>query len=870
MSDNRPELPAAEGLSEKDYAMATLRVITVLATAVSTLLIPVVAFSTTNPGEIWTTVTFAAVGWAALLMIRIRRGKYLPHGIIFAALLVATQGVIASGSVRSSVAFLFVGGVAAAGSFLGRKALFAATVYSVSALAALNWAEVSGWIHKSNPEVGLKVWATQSICIVVVGIMVYFTRERARKAHAFQVQELLRRKATEQERDQAKERFARIFGASPSPMMAQSADSALILDVNPAFERCFGYTKAQLVGQSDGMLWVDDNQRREYTKALLQERRQDRQPARGLRASGEQFEAMLSSELSVDSDDKLIITIVTDVSTEHAAMEQLRRSEERFAKAFNLSPLNLTITRLSDGAVVEANRSAQGGQLSPADKPAAHVTPLEAGFWSSADNRQTMAERLQRDGSVRALDTRIQQDNGEWIDCRIWAEPIEIDGEPCALSCTVNVTEEKRREAQLLDLATGMAGHTGQAFFSALVHNMAKTLGADMLFVGELKGPDEVQSLAGTMDGKPIDPFSYPLKGTPCHETAAQTGLCVYRSHVADLFPEDLTLVEGRFEAYLGQSLRDETGQLVGILAALWRKPIDTNPETEAVMSIYGGRTAAELIRLQRDREIQRLNDTLEQRVRSRTAELLALNAELDSFAYSVSHDLKTPLRSIDGFTQILGEQLQGRLSANEENLFQRILASTSRMGVLIADLLDLARISQSDLRWQWVDLSAMAQEVFAALRSDQFSERALALRVEDGLRARCDPQLMRIALVNLLGNAVKYTRGQNPAVIEFAGAQAEWGTSAAFCVRDNGVGFDMASASKLFKPFQRLHPPASGFEGNGIGLATVRRIVERHGGTIRAQSDPDKGTIFTFTLGHPPQTLGQALPPSERPHEHP
>ena len=861
MTTNSPELPAAQGISEKDYSLATLRVIAGLLAVVGTLLVPVVALTTSNPSEIWITAAFGALGWTGLLLIRMRRGIYIAHGLIFALLILATQGVISSGSVRSSIAFLFVGGVAAAGSFLGRKALFAATAYSVAALAILNWAEVAGWIHKGNPQVGLKVWATQATCIVVVGIMVYFTRERARKAHQFQVQELLRRKETEQERDQAKERFARIFGASPSPMMAQSADSALILDVNPAFERCFGYTKAQLVGQSDGMLWVDDNQRREYTKALLQERRQDRQPARGLRASGEQFEAMLSSELSVDSDDKLIITIVTDVSTEHAAMEQLRRSEERFAKAFNLSPLNLTITRLSDGAVVEANRSAQGGQLSPADKPAVHVTPLEAGFWSSADNRQTMAERLQRDGSVRALDTRIQQDNGEWIDCRIWAEPIEIDGEPCALSCTVNVTEEKRREAQLLDLATGMAGHTGQAFFSALVHNMAKTLGADMLFVGELNNDGEVRSLAGTMDGEPLDTMVYPLEGTPCHQATDQPDLCVYPDKVADLFPNDADLSKGRFKAYAGQSLRDEKGRPIGILAALWRRPILEHAETAALMAIYGSRAAAELLRVQRDREIERLNDTLEHRVRSRTAELQALNAELDSFAYSVSHDLKTPLRSIDGFAQILGEQLQNRLSPSEEKLFQRILSSTSRMGVLITDLLALARISQSQVHWQHVDLSTLAKDVFATLSATKLSGRKIELHVEEGLSAQCDPQLVRIALENLLDNAAKYSRDQAPAIVEFGRSATEPGEAETFYVRDNGVGFDMGKAAKLFKPFERLHPPSSGFDGTGIGLATVRRIFERHGGTIRAQSAQGKGATFTFSLGGPSRYNNQPAP---------
>jgi PAS domain S-box-containing protein len=852
MPKNSPDLPTAQGLSETDYALATLRKITLLVTGLATLMTPLVAMTTTNTAEIWTVSTVAVIGWFFLFLIQAKYTRYIAHAIIFSVLFIGSLGVIASGSVRSSVVFLFIGGIAAAGSFLGRRALLIATGYSVIALAALNWAEVQGYIHKANPEVGVKVWATQSICIVVVGIMVFCTRTRAEQAHRIQLDEVLRRKETEQERDQAQARFARIFRSSPSPMLAQSADSSSILDVNPAFERCFGYTKAQLVGQSDRLLWVDDANRQSYTQRLLKEHHQHQQPARGVRADGTQFEALLSSELSEEPNDRIIITIVMDVSIEHAALEQLRRSEDRFSKAFNFSPLNLTITRLSDGAIVEASQSKAdirglGGQIQP------EAVPLEASFWRNPGTREPFVQRLLREGSIHAHDVQIQQASGDWADCRIWAEQIEIDGEVCALSCTVNVTEEKRREAQLLDLASGMAGQTGHAFFSSLVNNMTRTMGADMLFVGELSDNKVVNTLAGTVDGAPLEAFTYELPGTPCNQATDQATLCIYPDQVDELFPEDLALKEGHFKAYVGQSLRDESGKPVGILAALWRRPISNSAEASALMAIYGGRAAAELLRLQRDREIQHLNETLEQRVQVRTAELQALNAELDSFAYSVSHDLKTPLRSIDGFTVLLGEELQGRLNPAEKQMFQRILNATSRMGVLIADLLALARISQSELRWQWVDLSALARDVFSNLSSTKFSGRSFDLRVEPAMQARCDPQLMRIALENLLDNAAKYTRDQPTATIEIGSVVPAPGWAAAFCVKDNGAGFNMDNAALLFKPFQRLHAPDSGFEGTGIGLATVRRIVERHGGTIGAQARTDQGAMFTLTLGFPP-----------------
>lgn len=268
----------------------------------------------------------------------------------------------------------------------------------------------------------------------------------------------------------------------------------------------------------------------------------------------------------------------------------------------------------------------------------------------------------------------------------------------------------------------------------------------------------------------------------------------------------------------------------------------------KALVAIFASRASAELIRLHRDREIKTLNESLEIRVRERTAELRKLNEELDSFAYSVSHDLKSPLRSIDGFTRLLSEQLEGRLQPDETAMFDRILAATQRMSSLIADLLALARISQGAMNREPTSLSEIAEQVMRAEQLKQ-PDRILDWRIEPGLMCHCDPHLMRIAIENLLGNAIKYTRHQQHPKIEIGRVPDNGPAPQQFFVRDNGVGFDMAYAAKLFKPFQRLHT-ASEFEGTGIGLATVRRIVERHGGSIRAESTPGQGATFFVSLG--------------------
>lgn len=239
--------------------------------------------------------------------------------------------------------------------------------------------------------------------------------------------------------------------------------------------------------------------------------------------------------------------------------------------------------------------------------------------------------------------------------------------------------------------------------------------------------------------------------------------------------------------------------------------------------------------------EISWLNDDLE---RQKLA-LLAANRELESFGFSVSHDLRAPLRHIAGFSTVLVEDFGDRLDATGKDYLDRIIVACGRMDELITDLLNLSRLSQGEVRRERVNLTAMAAEVVAVLRKGD-PDRRVDVQLKDGLSAICDPRLVRILLENLIGNAWKYTARKEKGVIEF-GAIGEGGETV-FFVRDNGAGFDMAHLDRLFVPFQRLHPSGD-FEGTGIGLATVQRIVLRHGGRVWAEGDPGMGATFFFTL---------------------
>lgn len=249
--------------------------------------------------------------------------------------------------------------------------------------------------------------------------------------------------------------------------------------------------------------------------------------------------------------------------------------------------------------------------------------------------------------------------------------------------------------------------------------------------------------------------------------------------------------------------------------------------------------------RKNREEEIRELNASLERRVKERTAELEMSNRELDAFSYSVSHDLRAPLRAINGFAHLIEENDGDRLSAESREMIERLKCNAVRMGELIDDLLQLARTGRQDMRPQKVSLGETAAEV---VRELQIHHPQAEVRIGELPTWVCDRTLIRQVFANLVGNAFKYSAGQAVPLIEIGTVPGKGGAAAVF-VRDNGAGFDMRYAQRLFGLFQRLHS-AEEFPGTGVGLAIVKRILERHGGRIWAESAPDEGATFYFTLG--------------------
>ena len=332
--------------------------------------------------------------------------------------------------------------------------------------------------------------------------------------------------------------------------------------------------------------------------------------------------------------------------------------------------------------------------------------------------------------------------------------------------------------------------------------------------------------------------------------TSAKEALAVLRGQEFDLVLTDLMMPEMDGIALL-RAAQEMDANLVGIVMT-GHGSIDT-----AVEAMKGG--ALDYIRkpfklsiivpvVARALGVRRLrmeNAELERRVREHTAELAAANQELEAFSYSVSHDLRAPLRHIDGFAGLLAKHLEPSLDETGRRYLSTISGAAKQMGVLIDDLLAFSRIGRAELRRTRVDLAGLVREVLRILEPET-AGRDIAWEIGDLPEVQGDPQLLRLVLQNLIGNALKYTRTRLEARIEI-GARRE-GTETVCSIRDNGVGFDMRYVERLFGVFQRLHTSVE-FEGMGIGLATVRRIVHRHGGRVWAEGEVDRGACFSFAL---------------------
>jgi len=510
------------------------------------------------------------------------------------------------------------------------------------------------------------------------------------------------------------------------------------------------------------------------------------------------------------------VGVNTDVTARRTAETALRESEAKYRGV---------VERASDGIVIARGQHLCFANAAFAAMSGYTLEELDGiSFLTMVlpEQRTEVADRVRRRLAGEDVPSTYEIDlvrkSGETFSVEVQADAITYLGEPADLVVMRDITERReteialRRMKAMRDGAEAVA-HVGSWRWELASQRSTWSPGMYPLFDVE---PGEFDGHSMPILESRVHPEDLPalLATTADVVESGEPVLVEYRVVHRD-GSEHVLLGEGSAE-------RDEAGT------------------TTAITGYYQDVTEQR----REETEIRRLNAELEERVVSRTMQRDALNRELEALAYSASHDLRAPLRAIDGFAAMIAEDAAGRLSGEDLEYLQRMRGAAQRMAQLVDDLLGLSRLSRQDLIRAPVDISALCLEVADELRTEH-PDRQVEVCVEPGMSANADGALVRVILYQLLDNAWKFTGKHAMALIEVGTSDAD---EPAFFVRDDGAGFDPRYAEHLFGAFQRMHTPEE-FEGDGIGLATVQRLVVRHGGLVRAEAEIEKGCTFYFTL---------------------
>jgi len=404
-------------------------------------------------------------------------------------------------------------------------------------------------------------------------------------------------------------------------------------------------------------------------------------------------------------------------------------------------------------------------------------------------------------------------------------------------------------EKVLRTLAQTSSSENSQEFLNYCVKNLADFYGCQFAFIGLIKeSKKEVRTIAVWAGDKIVDNFEYLLEGTPCADIINMDKELIPED-ASKLYSEDEMLIQMGIDSYYGSPLLTTDKGVIGLVSVMDVKPMRLNEWTAPTLGVFASRITLEIQRNNILDDLKNLNETLEARVKSRTSELERINNELAAFSYSVSHDLRAPVRTINSFTEIIKEDHINECSNELSNLLNRIENAGHRLDEIIDGLLSLTSITNNKLLRKKINLSQLIDnEIDSAISSDE-DKRTIKTNIQPDVYIWGDEKLISIAIQNLVSNAYKYTSKENATEISFGISANGDNNQQTFYIKDNGAGFDIKQSKNLFKPFSRLHSDKD-FAGVGIGLATTKKIFERHNGDIWAESNKGIGSTFYFHFG--------------------
>jgi PAS domain S-box-containing protein len=628
------------------------------------------------------------------------------------------------------------------------------------------------------------------------------------------------------------EKFTKAFHSSSYAITLTRLSDGKILEVNDGFESLIGYSSKEVVGKTtpDLRLWARDKDRTSVIKELSEGKKVLGKEFQFRKKSGKLLTGLFSAEIIMINDQPWVLSSFSDIT-------ERKKLEKEILAQFPSENPNPVLRISKAGVILYANAASQP-LLETYKSRVGRSVPLK---WKRLIV-ESFKSSTHQEIKVRCGDRLFR--------CAIFPIPsmgyVNVYG--------TNITEHKKIEDEKLLLANTIEASLNEIYlfdadtlrFQTVNHGALTNLGYSLKQIKKLTPLD----IKPDFTRETFEQLIAPLRNGKNSRIIFETR---HLRANGSFYP-----VEVHYQLFM----RAGAGQFLAVTQDITdRKKVEEDLVASQRAAINMMEDAVESrgqleqvnIGLQKEikerrkaeKEVRKLNAKLEQRVQDRTAALVTANKELEAFSYSISHDLRTPLRSMTGFSEELLEEHAENLEPKTKDYLQRISEAARRMGRLVDDLLRLSRVSRSEIKKQKVDLSAMVRNITEDLQTTA-PERIVDWKIEPNIIAMVDKGLIQIALSNLVGNAWKFTGKRNSATIEFGCKKDE--NELVYYVKDNGAGFDIQYAEKMFDPFQRLHSTAE-FAGEGIGLSLVQRIINRHGGKIWAEGKVNKGTTFHFTL---------------------